>query len=205
MYAEDNGSFSKCERRIRIGLPKGNIYGKSKELVSLITGEAVPKGVLSICFENYVFYFLKHRDIPGLVEKGKLDYGITSDEWIEETGADLIRLKELEWCDTQIALLVNKNNSGEIKNCVSEYINIARKYWCNEEMEVEYVSGSCEALVPTLFDCCVGCVESGGTLKQNNLMIKEILLTSKVVLVGKRESLNDELEKVYKCIEEMKR
>ena len=143
---------------------------------------------------------MKHRDIPVLIEKGILDYGITSDEWLEETGAQLLRIKELDWCDTSIYLIVHKDSFGQLKNCVSEYVNIARRYFKDNEMEIEYVSGSCEALVPTEFDCCIGCVESGVTLSQNDLIVRETLLQSKIVLVGKEKINSHEMKMIYEKI-----
>lgn len=197
MYEKNDGSFMQCEQIIRIGLPKGNVYEKSKRFVANIIGQEIPEGKLTIAHDGYLFYFLKHRDIPVLIDKGFLDYGITSDEWLEETGVGLLHLKELDWCDTNIALIVHKDYSGQLKNCVSEYINIARRYLRDGKLDMEYVSGSCESLVPTEFDCCVGCVESGGTLRQNDLVIKEILLQSKIVLVGKEKINSDKMKRIY--------
>lgn len=99
MFEKDNAGVIRSKKMIRIGLPKGNVYEKSKQFVANIIGQKVPKGRLAIKYDCYIFYFLKHRDIPVLIEKGILDYGITSDEWLEETGAQLLRIKELDWCD----------------------------------------------------------------------------------------------------------
>ncbi len=155
---------------------------------------------MSISYEGYIFYFLKQRDIPVLIDNGILDYGITSDEWIKETRVHVLRLKELDWCDTKIAVIVHKNNTKRLKKCVSEYIEIARKYFGNCEIDIKYVSGSCESLVPTEFDCCVGCVESGTTLRQNDLVVKDIILQSKIVLVGKKDIATDKMEKIYRIL-----
>lgn len=112
----------------------------------------------------------------------------------------MLRLKELDWCDTKIAVIVHKNNTKRLKKCVSEYIEIARKYFGNCEIDIKYVSGSCESLVPTEFDCCVGCVESGTTLRQNDLVVKDIILQSKIVLVGKKDIATDKMEKIYRIL-----
>jgi ATP phosphoribosyltransferase len=200
MHGKNCGNFSKCDQIVRIGLPKGNVYGKSKELVTKVIGNEIPEGKLSISYEGYIFYFLKQRDIPVLIDNGILDYGITSDEWIKETRVHVLRLKELDWCDTKIAVIVHKNNTKRLKKCVSEYIEIARKYFGNCEIDIKYVSGSCESLVPTEFDCCVGCVESGTTLRQNDLVVKDIILQSKIVLVGKKDIATDKMEKIYRIL-----
>lgn len=200
MYEENGGGFLQCNKIVRIGLPKGNVYDKSRQFVVDVVGREIPKGKLSIVHEGYIFYFLKHRDIPVLIDKGFLDYGITSDEWIVETGVELLRLKELDWCDTEISLIVHKDYKGQLKSCVSEYINIARKFVKDCNINMFYVSGSCESLVPTEFDCCVGCVESGATLHQNDLVIKKVLLQSKIVLVGKEEISTEEMKRIYEIL-----
>ena len=179
---------------INIGLPKGNVLSKSKQLVERITGKPVVAGRLSVEYENYRFFFLKHRDIPGLVEQGVLNYGITSDEWIAETDARVIRFKELDWCDTKIALIEHKDASNKPRSCVTEFQNIARKY-LPKDVHIHYISGSSEAMVPFMFDCCIDCVESGATLVRNNLVIKDILLSSKIVVIGGQVHNEDNLLK----------
>lgn len=187
MHEEDCRDIQKCDKVINIGLPKGNVFNKSKELVEKFTGNSIIDGKLKVGYENFRFYFLKHRDIPFFVESGKLDYGITSDEWIVETGVSVTRIKELDWCDTKIALIKSENYGGDLLTCVTEFENIARKYF-EDNVQIERISGSSEALVPEMYSCCIDCVESGKTLNVNDLVIADIIMYSKMVLIGKTKT-----------------
>ncbi len=200
MYRKDDRNFfkSNTKQSIKVGLPKGNIYTKSIDLVEQITGNKIKKGTLFVEYENYIFYFVKHRDIPNLIDSGKLDFGITSQEWLYESEKNLIEFKKLDWCDTSICLISN-NRESQFNNCVSEYPNLTKKFFTTNNItaNIEYVSGSCEALVPTMFDCCVGCVESGKTLRENNLMVIEKIIDSKIVFIGKD---NEKYKSITKII-----
>ncbi len=189
---------------MRIGLPKGNIYNKSKNLVREICKKDFPDGKLTICSEKYSFYFLKHRDIPRLIAQGFLDYGITSDEWIAESGYNLQRIEKTNWCHTKIAIIGKdrKKHIQNISSCVTEYVNIAKKF--KEKNNLNYlifsISGSSEGLVPDFCETCIDCVESGTTLYRNGLEIIKIIMESDVWLVGNLNKQIKDIDKILNVI-----
>lgn len=175
---------------IKIGLPKGGIKEKSMEVIKKITGIEMGNKKLNFKNDIYEFYLLKHRDIPKMINEGLLDAGITSYEWIKESETDLKVLKELDWCNTSIALIGKEMKNGKAK-CATEFFNVTNKYISERKLDIEVykLSGSGEACIPGLFDYCVDCVETGETLKQNGLVVLDEILTSKVMLVCKDESV----------------
>jgi len=59
--------------------------------------------------------FLRPQEIPVYVEQGLFDLGITGRDWIEETGADVVSLGELEYSratsnPVRIVLAVTQTN-----------------------------------------------------------------------------------------------
>lgn len=189
---------------MRIGLPKGNIYNKSKELVKQICKEEFVDGKLVVYSEKYTFYFLKHRDIPQLVAQGFLNYGITSDEWIVESGYKLGRIAKTNWCHTKIAMIGKKKDIPieDVSSCVTEYINIAKGY--KERNDLNYkiysISGSSEGLVPDFCEVCIDCVESGGTLHRNNLEILSTIMESDVWLIGNDNKQVSDINEILEII-----
>lgn len=175
---------------IRIGLPKGGIKSKSLDLIKRVTGTELEDKRLNYIDDEFEIYLLKHRDIPKMLHEGLLDIGITSYEWVAENGFNLEVIRELDWCDTFIALIGKEMKNGRT-NCSTEFYNIVKRYVeeKNLDMDIYRLSGSGEAGIPTLFDYCVDCVESGETLKKNNLVVLDKILESKVVVVCKDKSV----------------
>lgn len=196
------------EKIIRIGLPKGNVKAKSLKLVEKILGKEVSPKQLSFEKDNICIMLLKHRDIPKMIERGELEIGISSYEWVAENESKVNIVKELDWCDTRIALIgrdEEKIDSSNVVRCITEFPNIAKKYFHDKNIsaEVSYISGSSEACVKNLYDCCVDCVETAQTLKENNLSIKDVILESKMMVVSSKDIDKDNaiLQKLCQSIE----
>jgi ATP phosphoribosyltransferase len=136
---------------------------------------------------------LKHRDIPKLVDSGDLDFGITGSEWLAELNSAAHIIGELDWCDARISLIgvpgASVKNIGQAPSvCATEFPNITRRYLGEAgvpHVKVKAVSGSCEAFIPTVCGFGVDCVESGETLRANQLVEIEPILTSRVVLISR--------------------
>ncbi len=172
-----------------VGLPKGIVKSKSLNVIKNIIGKNIDKRKLNFYNDTFHFALLKHRDIPRLVHESLLDFGITSSEWLMESGYNLEVTKELDWCDTRVSLISKIGspifNKKNIK-CITEFPRIASKFFRSMDktyVKIEHISGSSEALVPMLFDCCIDCVETGTTLKLHNLSEEKVIYESKVVIV----------------------
>lgn len=193
---------------IKIAFAKGNIQKKACNILWKKWGVDFNKNKLSIEIEGNKYFFVKHRDIPKLLMDGVVDIGVTSFEWIKEKKVDVHILKTLDWCDTTICYIepVSRTRKDNV-TCVTEFPNIASEYFKNNGMDVDIklISGSSEAYVPWLYDSCVDCVETGLTLLENNLRVKDIIISSKIVVCVRKteaglyeefieELFNDECE-----------
>jgi ATP phosphoribosyltransferase len=151
----------------------------------------IPKGILQFSDnQNYEAFLLKHRDMLSLLQQNKLDCAIVSTEWVEESQYDFPVLDTLGWSQYKICLIgseyceINMNEGPS--SCVTEFPTTAKNYirkmgWVNTQLSV--VSGSSEALVPKVFDCCIDCVETGATIKNHNLVVLDTLIETNVVLL----------------------
>ncbi|HEY2493759.1 MAG TPA: ATP phosphoribosyltransferase [Paenibacillus sp.] len=196
---------------IRIGLPKGVVKSKSVSLIESYVGGKVNADKLHFLVEENIYiYLLKHRDIPMMIDQGILDFGITSSEWIKEGNYDLKMFKELDWCDTRISLLSERNRPVLTKpdsfTCVTEFPNTAMQYFQTigrNDVNIQHVNGSTEGFVPTIFDCCVDCVETGHTLHLHNLQEENVLHLSKIVVVGRRQADRRVMEEIDRFLERL--
>ena len=176
---------------LSIGLPKGSVIGRSRELVRRLGSfklHEVQSKRLSFRSNEFEFFLLKHRDIPNLVSSGKIDIGITSSEWVAETDAEVSIVKYLDWCDTRVSLVgpVDFEPRTTQASCVTEFPNIAKlSNALPAGVSITRISGSTEALVPSKFDCGVDCVETGRSLKENNLIEISRLFESRVCVIAR--------------------
>ena len=188
--------------KLKIGLPKGGLLRNSIQVVERLINAEVDRGCLSFQNDKYEIFLLKHRDIPKLVEDGKLDIGITSFEWIRENQNDVEVLLVLDWCDTKICSITSKD--GDSLNdltqicCATEFPNIALEFFRKRNIDAFILSvfGSSEAFVPMLAQVCIDCVETGETIEKNNLQIQDVIMESKVVVIkNKNREKKFEIEK----------
>jgi len=194
------------EKTLKIGLPKGDAIGKSQSVISAYLGWEVNEGTLHYFNERtrVHFYLLKPRDIPKLVYDGALDAGVTLMEWVIEKGYPLHTHTELDWCDTRVSLLTPRGQkvlgTKQPVTCVTEFPNIAEQFFQEhgENYTIEHVSGSCEGMVPSIYNCAVDCVETGASARRHNLKEEAVVVRSRAVLVTKTSDISMQLKQVVK-------
>jgi len=149
---------------------------------------------------------LRPQEIPTYVQDGLFDLGITGQDWIAETGADVDVLSPLSYAKsgtghgTKIVLAVpNENPADSAKelragsSISTEFMNITRKYFEDLGIDVKVVwsYGATEAKVPQIVDAIVDVTETGSTLRAHGMKIIETLLVSEPVLIANREAAAD--------------
>lgn len=167
---------------IRLGLPKGRMASDSDKFCDAL-GVTTRPGVLSYRataegLELSVF-LLKAPDVAWLLRRNVLDLGLTGDEWLMETGADLdCRCFEVRSYTASVCLLMAEDDARpqrSIRSVVTPYPRLARRLLSSiaPKAEITPVRGSTEALVPGIADACVDVVETGTSAALNSLMIRE--------------------------------
>lgn len=149
---------------------------------------------------------LRPQEIPMYVQDGLFDLGITGQDWIAETGADVDVLTTLSYAKsgtghgTKIVLAVPgdhpANHAREMppgSRISTEFEHLTRRYFEDLGIPVKVVwsFGATEAKVPEIVDAIVDITETGSTLRAHGMKIIETLMTSEPVLVANRESASD--------------
>jgi ATP phosphoribosyltransferase len=149
---------------------------------------------------------LRPQEIPLYVQDGLFDLGITGQDWIAETGADLEVLTTLTYAKTgtghgtKVVLAVPKehpaNSAKEIPpgtRISTEFVELTRKAFTDLgiDVKVSWSFGATEAKVPEIVDAIVDVTETGSTLRAHGMKIIETLLTSDPVLVANHEAAAD--------------
>ena len=149
---------------------------------------------------------LRPQEIPLYVQDGLFDLGITGQDWIAETGADLEVLTTLTYAKTgtghgtKVVLAVPNehpaNSAKEIPpgtRISTEFVELTKKAFADLgiDVKVSWSFGATEAKVPEIVDAIVDVTETGSTLRAHGMRIIETLLTSDPVLVANREAAED--------------
>lgn len=154
-----------------------------------------------------VLKLLRPQEIPKFVEEGFHDVGITGQDWVIESGADVVEVCELDYGRVKMVLAVpqssNIDKPEDLKNIKSlrvstEYVNTSRNYLENlgiTDSKVNFSYGATEAKPPEEADAIIDITQTGTTLSQNNLDIIDVLLESEAVFVANKESYEDPWKK----------
>jgi len=149
---------------------------------------------------------LRPQEIPLYVQDGLFDLGITGQDWIAETGADLEVLTTLTYAKTgtghgtKVVLAVpNEHPANSAKGIPpgtrisTEFVELTKKAFADLgiDVRVSWSFGATEAKVPEIVDAIVDVTETGSTLRAHGMKIIETLLTSDPVLVANREAAAD--------------
>jgi ATP phosphoribosyltransferase len=142
---------------------------------------------------------LRPQEIPLYVQDGLFDIGITGQDWIAETSAEVEVLTTLAYAKTgtghgtQIVLAVpNEHPADGAKDIPAgtristEFVNLTERFF--EELgipvKVSWSYGATEAKVPQIVDAIVDVTETGSTLRAHGMKIVATLLTSDPVLIA---------------------
>jgi ATP phosphoribosyltransferase len=149
---------------------------------------------------------LRPQEIPLYVQDGLFDIGITGQDWIAETGADLEVLTTLTYAKTgtghgtKVVLAVPNEHPADSARQIpagtrisTEFVELTKRYFAGLgiDVRVSWSFGATEAKVPEIVDAIVDVTETGSTLRAHGMKIIETLLTSDPVLVANRDAASD--------------
>ena len=170
---------------INIALPKGRLGEKVYNLLEKIGYgcPAVLENSRKLVFEdekNRVRYFwVKPSDVAIYVEMGVADVGVVGKDILLEQNPDVYELLDLGFGKCRMAVAGKKGEKLPLDKTVkvaTKFPNIAKKYFTSKSREIDIIklNGSIE-LAPILgmSDVIVDIVETGSTLKENDLEVYE--------------------------------
>ena len=153
---------------------------------------------------------LRPQEIPVYVADGLFDLGITGQDWIAETSADVEVLATLSYAKTgpghgtKIVLAVpNEHPANAAKEMPAgsristEFVKLTERFFAELDIPVKvaWSYGATEAKVPEIVDAIVDVTETGSTLRAHGMKIIATLLTSDPVLVANREAVVDPVKR----------
>ena len=183
---------------INIAIPKGRLGEKVFDILTK-AGIKCPTDIddnRKLIFEDKIsrvrFFWVKPTDISKYVEKGAADIGVAGKDILLEYEPDVYELYDLKIgvCKMAVAAPIgfDKNQSRTLR-VATKFENIATGYYRNlgKEIEVIHLNGSIEvAPILGLSDVIVDIVETGKTLKENNLEVIDDIVPISARLIANK-------------------
>jgi ATP phosphoribosyltransferase len=202
---------------LTLALPKGRVLRAVAPLLSRARLEVDPQVLLaddrSLVREapaaKLRFLLLKPDDVPTYVEYGAADLGVCGRDVLLERPADLYQPLDLGVgrCRMIVAGVVGRPAPTGVPRVATKYPRIASEYFARRgvQAEIVHVQGSVElAPVVGLSDLIVDLVETGATLAQNGLEMREEVASISSVLVANRAAYKLRNERVRAFIEALR-
>lgn len=181
---------------VTLAIPKGRI---NRVLLPLLERAGIDCGCLKTDDRTLIrqtpdgslrFLLLKPDDVPTYVEYGAAELGISGRDTLMERGYNLYQPVDLGIGKCRMVLAAPKDRPvPELPRIATKYPRIARNYYASRGLhpEVIYIQGSVE-LGPLvgLCDAIVDLVETGSTLRKNDLVEREVISEVSSVLVANR-------------------
>lgn len=201
---------------LNIALPKGRLGDKVYDLLASVGLDCaeLKEGSRKLVFENTEkglrYMLVKPSDVAIYVSHGAADVGVVGKDILAEGDFDIYELIDLGFgrCDMCVAA---KNDYVEdparAVRVATKFPNIASAYYrsINREIEVIKLNGSIEiAPLLGLSDVIVDIVETGTTLKENNLRVYEKILPISARFIANKASYRFHAERIDEVVDKIK-
>ena len=203
---------------ITIALPKGKLFKLSTDLFEKIgwTAEGLfeksRKLVITNEEQRLKFIITKTADVPTYVEYGAADIGIIGKDVILESGKDVYELLDLGFGKCHLMMAVPKDKKRprledyNYTRVATKFPHIAEKFFTAQGMQMEYIklNGSIElAPIIGMSESIVDIVETGTTLRENNLEEIVTIMDATARLIANRVSYKLKFDRINSLVEDL--
>ena len=202
---------------INVALPKGRLGEKVYRSFEA-AGYACP-GLLEdnrrLIFENAEngmrYFWVKPSDVAIYVEQGAADIGVAGKDILLEYRPDVYELADLGVGRCRMCVAAKKefyDDRVRTLRVATKFARIARDYYAAQSREIDiiHLNGSIElAPILGLSDVIVDIVETGRTLAENGLEVKEEIVPISARLIANKVGYkfkNERLRRLCRALEE---
>ena len=201
---------------LNIALPKGRLGDKAYKLLAEAGYKANEdyNDTRKLVVENPdagVRYFLvKPSDVAIYVEHGAADLGIVGKDILAESGADVYELLDtgMGKCRMCVAGAAGfADDESRALRVATKFVNIARDHYERRGRDIDIIklNGSIElAPILGLSDVIVDIVETGTTLKENNLTVIEEFMPISARFIANKASYKFKYRQMCTLLDKMK-
>jgi len=202
---------------INIALPKGRLGEKVYALFERAGYDcpAIREENRKLYFENEAlglrFFWVKPSDVAIYVERGAADLGVAGKDILLEYRPAVYELLDLGLgkCRMCVAARSDFVDEGQgLLRVATKFSHIAAAYYAAQGREIDIIplNGSIElAPILGLSDVIVDIVETGATLRENDLAVRETILPISARLIANQASFAFEQRAIEAIVEALRK
>lgn len=201
---------------INVALPKGRLGEKVYDLFEK-AGYACPaikENTRKLIFENEEsgvrYFWVKPSDVSIYVERGAADIGVCGKDILEEYSPEVYELLDMKTGVCRMAVAAKKgfyDDGQRTLKVATKFVNSAKRYYASKSRDIDiiHLNGSIEiAPILGLSDVIVDIVETGTTLKENNLEVIETIFPISARLIANKASFKFKTKEIENLTEKVK-
>jgi ATP phosphoribosyltransferase len=186
------------DKLLNVALPKGRLGEKVYAMFEAAGFDcpSIREPGRKLIFENEAagvrYFWVKPSDVAIYVERGAADIGVAGKDILLEYEPDVYELHDLGIGKCRMAVAAKKDfryNRARTLRVATKFTNIALKYYnsVGRDIDIIHLNGSIElAPILGLSDVIVDIVETGATLKENDLTVVEEIVPISARLIANK-------------------
>ena len=201
---------------LNIALPKGRLGDKVYGLLERIGYDCADfheegrKLVLENPERGVRYFLVKPSDVGVYVESGAADVGVVGKDILQEQGLDVYELLDLGLGKCRMAVAAKNDwvdDKSRTLRVATKFVNIAKDYYAsiNRDIQIINLHGSIElAPLVGLSDVIVDIVETGSTLRENNLRVFTEIMPISARFIANKASYRFRHETITRMVSDLK-
>ena len=185
---------------LNIALPKGRLGDKVYAMFARAGFECpdILEENRKLVFENAAlglrYFWVKPSDVAVYVERGAADVGVAGKDILLEYAPDVYEMLDLKVGKCRMAVAAKRDFYDDQRRTLrvaTKFSNIAAGYYgaLGRDIDIIHLNGSVEiAPILGLSDVIVDIVETGRTLKENHLEVRETVVPISARLIANKAS-----------------
>ena len=200
---------------LNVALPKGRLGEKAYAMFEKAGFEcpSIKENNRKLIFENEEtgvrYFWVKPSDVAIYVERGAADVGIVGKDILLEYEPEVYELLDLNMGKCRMAVAAKdgfRDDTRSTLRVATKFANIAGQFYRSKgrDIDIIHLNGSIEiAPILGLSDVIVDIVETGTTLKENNLSVIETIVPISARLISNKASWKFKNEQINRVVREL--
>ena len=200
---------------LNIALPKGRLGEKVYDMFEKagFPCPSIKENNRKLIFENEEsgvrFFWVKPSDVAIYVERGAADIGVAGKDILLEYEPDVYELLDLNIGKCRMAVAAKRDfrdDPGRTLRVATKFSNIAGSFYLSSgrDIDIIHLNGSIElAPILGLSDVIVDIVETGTTLKENDLAVIDTVIPISARLIANKSSYKFKSEAIDRLVSEL--